>query len=146
MKTRKFLATAILALTFGFGSFAQKTVMVGGAAMYPNKNIIEILPVENISMIDFKVPTFYSKDIREIGSVIANTDLFIGADSGIMHLASAVQTPTIGLFSVSNLKKYEPYDNCSIGVDVNLYTKKDYSKIINSILNNGKLNTIGQAI
>ncbi|KAF2513946.1 fasciclin domain-containing protein [Flavobacterium foetidum] len=41
MKTSKFLATIILALAFGFTSFAQKTVMVGGAAMYPNKNIIE---------------------------------------------------------------------------------------------------------
>ncbi|PIF34824.1 putative surface protein with fasciclin (FAS1) repeats [Flavobacterium sp. 9] len=41
MKTRKFLAVAILALGFGFTSFAQKSVMVGGAAMYPNKNIIE---------------------------------------------------------------------------------------------------------
>ncbi|TPG37649.1 fasciclin domain-containing protein [Flavobacterium pectinovorum] len=41
MKTTKFLAVAILALGFGFTSFAQKTVMVGGAAMYPNKNIIE---------------------------------------------------------------------------------------------------------
>jgi uncharacterized surface protein with fasciclin (FAS1) repeats len=41
MKTRKFLAVAILTLGFGFTSFAQKTVMVGGAAMYPNKNIVE---------------------------------------------------------------------------------------------------------
>lgn len=41
MKTRKFLAVAFLALGFAFTSNAQKTVMVGGAAMYPNKNIIE---------------------------------------------------------------------------------------------------------
>ena len=41
MKTRKFLAVAILTLGLGFASFAQKTVMVGGAAMYPNKNIVE---------------------------------------------------------------------------------------------------------
>ncbi len=41
MKTRKFLALAVLALGFGFTSNAQKSVMVGGAAMYPNKNIIE---------------------------------------------------------------------------------------------------------
>lgn len=41
MKTRKFLVTAILALAFGFTAFAQKSVMVGGAAMYPSKNIIE---------------------------------------------------------------------------------------------------------
>lgn len=41
MKTGKFLALAVLALGFGFTSFAQKTKMVGGAAMYPSKNIIE---------------------------------------------------------------------------------------------------------
>lgn len=41
MKTRKFLAVAVLALGFVFTSNAQKSVMVGGAAMYPNKNIIE---------------------------------------------------------------------------------------------------------
>lgn len=113
---------------------------------YKDYNIIEILPVENVSQIAFQAPSFYSKDIREIGAVIANADLFIGADSGIMHLASAVQTPTIGLFSVSNLKKYEPYDNCSIGIDINIYTKKEYLKTINSILNNGKINSIGRAI
>ncbi|MFV8376782.1 fasciclin domain-containing protein [Flavobacterium sp. LB1P71] len=41
MKTRKFLSIAFFALVFGATSFAQKTVMVGGAAMYPSKNIIE---------------------------------------------------------------------------------------------------------
>lgn len=115
-------------------------------AEYTNCNIIEILPVENVSQIGFIAPTFYSKDIREIGSVIANADIFIGADSGIMHLSSAVKTPTLGLFSVSNLKKYEPYDNSSIAVDVNSYTKKDYIKTINTILNNGRLNIHSNAI
>lgn len=113
---------------------------------YINYNIIEILPVENVSQIAFKAPTFYSKDIREIGSVIANSNLFIGADSGIMHLASAAQTPTIGLFSGTNIKKYEPYDNCSVAIDVNIYTKKDYLKTINSILNNGKLGNYSNAM
>ena len=41
MKTRKFLSIAFMALVFGASSFAQKTVMVGGAAMYPSKNIVE---------------------------------------------------------------------------------------------------------
>ncbi len=41
MKTRKFLSVALFALVFGATSFAQKTVMVGGAAMYPTKNIVE---------------------------------------------------------------------------------------------------------
>jgi uncharacterized surface protein with fasciclin (FAS1) repeats len=41
MKTRTFLSVAFMALVFGATSFAQKSVMVGGAAMYPSKNIIE---------------------------------------------------------------------------------------------------------
>ncbi|MCL6462847.1 MAG: fasciclin domain-containing protein [Flavobacterium micromati] len=41
MKTRKILSIALIALVFGATSFAQKTVMVGGAAMYPSKNIVE---------------------------------------------------------------------------------------------------------
>jgi len=44
MKTQKFLSAAFLtfALAFGTASFAQeKTVTVGGAPMYPSKNIIE---------------------------------------------------------------------------------------------------------
>jgi uncharacterized surface protein with fasciclin (FAS1) repeats len=45
MKTQNFLSTAVLAIVLlvGTASFAQKekTTMVGGAAMYPSKNIIE---------------------------------------------------------------------------------------------------------
>lgn len=96
--------------------------------------IIEVLPVENVSQIGFQAPTFYSKDIREIGAVIANTEIFIGADSGIMHLASAVHTPTVGLFSVSNLKKYHPYNPNSTAIDTNHSDTDECIKAINKIL------------
>ena len=101
---------------------------------YPNYNIIEILPVENVSQIGFKAPTFYSKDIREMGSLIANTEVFIGADSGIMHLASSAQTPTVGLFSGTNINMYTPYNNNSVSIDTNSGTADDWIKIIDRIL------------
>ena len=43
MKISKVLSVALIAVTMltGSASFAQKTKMVGGAAMYPTKNIIE---------------------------------------------------------------------------------------------------------
>jgi len=43
MKISKILSVALIAVTMltGSSTFAQKTKMVGGAAMYPNKNIIE---------------------------------------------------------------------------------------------------------
>lgn len=98
-------------------------------------NILEILPVENVSQIRFKATSFYSTDIREIGAVIANTAIFIGADSGIMHLASAVHTPTIGLFCVSDMEKYKPYGANSIGIDTHtIMNINQYVLRINPIL------------
>jgi ADP-heptose:LPS heptosyltransferase len=101
---------------------------------YSNYNIIEVLPVENVSQIAFKAPTFYSKDIRQIGSLIANTELFIGADSGIMHLASSVKTTTVGLFSITDINKYQPYDNNSVAINTNISNTDDCIKILNSTI------------
>ncbi|WP_116790283.1 glycosyltransferase family 9 protein [Flavobacterium psychrotrophum] len=86
---------------------------------FPDYNIVEVLPAENVSQIHFAAPTFYSHDVREIASFIANTAVFIGADSGIMHLASAAKAPTVGLFSVTDATKYGPYGNGSIAVNTN---------------------------
>lgn len=97
---------------------------------YSNYNIVEVLPMENVSQINFKAPTFYSKDVREIGALISNTILFIGADSGIMHLSSSVQTQTIGLFSCTNPLNYGTYDNGSISIETNgLNSKQILEKI-----------------
>ncbi|GGA85880.1 fasciclin [Flavobacterium palustre] len=41
MKTTQLVSVAFFALVFGVTSYAQKTVMVGGAPMYPTKNIVE---------------------------------------------------------------------------------------------------------
>ena len=68
----------------------------------PDVNFVEILPVENISQLNFSIPSYYSKEIRDIAGIIANTSVFIGADSGMMHLATSSGTATLGLFSVTN--------------------------------------------
>lgn len=100
----------------------------------PEYNIIEILPIENISQISFKAPSFYSKDLRQIGAVIANTIVFIGADSGMMHLASSVQIPTVGLFKVTNSNIYAPYNNNSVAINTTSNSIDDCIRILNRIL------------
>lgn len=79
-------------------------------------NILEVLPVENISQINFRSSHFYSKDIRELAGLIDAMALFISADCGMMHLACATTTPVIGLFKFGNIRKYEPYANGGIGI------------------------------
>jgi ADP-heptose:LPS heptosyltransferase len=84
---------------------------------WPEYNIIELLPVENVSQLSFRIPSLYSKDLRLIGSFLANTAIFIGADSGMMHLASASGVPTVGLFKTTNMEVYAPYNDHSVGVN-----------------------------
>lgn len=101
---------------------------------YPHFNMIEILPVENVSQIDFKEPSFYSKDVREMAAVIANTAVFIGADSGIMHLASSAKIPTLGLFSVMDPAVYEPYNNGSRALNTNKLSFDEMMAEIDNVL------------
>ncbi len=101
---------------------------------FPDYNIIEMLPIENISKINFKAPNFYSKDIREMGAIIKNTSIFIAADNGVMHLASASLTPTVGFFSVTDENIYEPYGNGSIALNTNKTNIDDWFKAINNML------------
>jgi ADP-heptose:LPS heptosyltransferase len=101
---------------------------------FTDYNIVEILPAENVSQISFKALTYYSRDIREIGSFIANTTIFIGADSGMMHLSSASQTPTVGLFNITDPKIFGPYGNHSVAIDTNLVSIEESVNMVDSIL------------
>lgn len=97
-------------------------------------NLIEILPVENISQLERKLPVYYSKDIREIASLMANCELIVASDSGMMHLSSASLTPTIGLFSVTSPEIYTPYGNNSTFIDTNVQNQHDIIKAMDHII------------
>src|SRR5690606_762286 len=99
-------------------------------------NLIEILPVEDISTLARKMHIYYSKDVREIASLMANCELVVASDSGMMHLSSAALTPTIGLFSVTRTEVYAPYGNGSTFVDTEKQSQNDIIKAIDKILLN----------
>jgi heptosyltransferase-3 len=46
--------------------------------------------------------------LPEIAAVLARVSLFVGNDSGLMHLAAASGAPTIGLFGPTNAAEYGP--------------------------------------
>lgn len=140
-KLNKIVGTDKVISLFTYATGEKKFSVEWWAEMYgklqeafPTYAFIEILPVENVSQLDFKAPTFYSKDVREMAGVIANTKVFIGADSGIMHLASASLTPTIGLFSVTDKQYYEPYGNNNLGINTNETGKDEIIKEVCTLL------------
>lgn len=46
--------------------------------------------------------------LSEVAACLARADLYIGNDSGLMHLAAAAGTPTLGLFGPTPADEYAP--------------------------------------
>lgn len=101
---------------------------------FPNHDIVEVLPYENVSQIGFRAPSYYSKDIREIAAFIKSTQVWVGADCGIMHLASASGAPVIGLFSRTNKHVYEPFNSRSCSLFTGDLQHDDIVKAIRSVV------------
>ena len=104
-------------------------------ANFPTYNFLEILPVENVSSIDFTEPAFYSRNIREMAAVMANTDVLITADCGVMHLASAAQVPIVALFSVTKPEIYGPYNPPSVSLSTEDLQVDEIITAVKEILN-----------
>ncbi len=47
--------------------------------------------------------------LSELAGVIAESDLFIGAESGVMHLAASVRTPVVAIFGPGNPDAWGPW-------------------------------------
>ncbi len=97
-------------------------------------NIVEVLPVENVSQIGFSAPTYYSKDLRQIAAAVAHAELFLLADCGIMHLASAAPASVIGLFAVTDIAKYQPYGRRNMAIDTRTAGVDDVMEAVGQVL------------
>ena len=54
--------------------------------------------------------------LAEAAACLARCRLFVGNDSGLMHLAAAAGAPTIGLFGPSYASEYAPSGRCAAAV------------------------------
>jgi ADP-heptose:LPS heptosyltransferase len=55
-------------------------------------------------------------DLLTAYAVLKRADLFIGNDSGLMHIAAAAGVPTIGLFGPSDERRYAPWGSLTKAV------------------------------
>ena len=104
---------------------------------FPDYNILEVLPKENVSQINFEASTYYTTNIRELASVLSHLDIFITADCGVMHLASVTNTPIISFFSVTLIGRYAPYNNeKSRAIHVKEHSQEEIIEIVKGCLIN----------
>lgn len=85
----------------------------------PGCRIVEILPAFGKSMLADRFPCYFSSDVRKMAAVLASLDAYVSADCGVMHLAWAAGTPTIGLFNVTDPAEWGPFSgrNAALTLD-----------------------------
>ena len=55
------------------------------------------------------IACFDNLTLPEITALASQASLFVGNDSGIAHIAAAVQTPTVAIFGSSNVDHWRPW-------------------------------------
>ncbi|MCD6419475.1 MAG: glycosyltransferase family 9 protein [Synergistetes bacterium] len=58
--------------------------------------------------------------LGRLAALLESIDLLISNDTGVLHLASAMQAPTVAIFGPGNWKRYGPYGNKYIIVHLDL--------------------------
>ena len=120
--------SACLARVFGF--FGHATALKSIQPRYwlefwkaflelvPEAIPVEFLPSPRALPIEVRFAALHIASTRELAAAIAATRLFISADTGPMHLASATDTPTIALFCASDPALYGPLKPSDVAIDV----------------------------
>lgn len=87
-------------------------------AAIPNARLVEVIALSGRSMLDNRWPSYYSTDVRRLGTVISGISRFVAADCGVMHLACAAGVPTVGLFRGTEIAEWGPYGSRDLAFDV----------------------------
>jgi heptosyltransferase III len=98
-----------------FAELAQRLTAPGG--LFPNARVAVMAAVHERPQAMPLIEALGNRAIDLVGkihlltvaAVIKRTALFIGNDTGLMHLAAATGTPTLGLFGPTQAARYAPW-------------------------------------
>jgi heptosyltransferase III len=65
--------------------------------------VLEVIPPQR------RVDLVGKVDLLTAAAILRRTALFVGNDTGLMHIAAAVGTPTLGLFGPSPVERFAPW-------------------------------------
>ena len=99
-------------LTAGDGIMAAARVAVLAAPSEADiaRPVLDSIPVNR------RIDLIGQVDLPTLGACLTRTDLFIGNDSGLMHMAAAAGCPTLGLFGPSSEIFYGPWGQRAMSV------------------------------
>ena len=86
---------------------ARVVVLAGAHEREQAMPLLDAIPGERLIDLVGRV------DLLTAAAVLRRCALFIGNDTGLMHIAAAIGTPTLGLFGPSPIEKYAPWGPCT---------------------------------
>jgi ADP-heptose:LPS heptosyltransferase len=109
------------------GLLPNAHVIIAGAPneRYAAMPVIESIEAENRTIL------FGEFELLAVQACLSQADLYVGNDSGLMHMAAAADIPTLGLFGPSRAENYAP---CGRHTDY-VQTDGGYEKIISDGVN-----------
>ncbi len=88
-----------------YNEYKTRTLVVGGSSRY------EIDRSKTFNGIDYIHNYVGRTKLQELYTILANCLIYIGPDSGTLHIASMLNKPVIGLYVTSNPNRTGPYLN-----------------------------------
>ena len=82
-----------------------KELQIVAVATEKEREVLENL--KNLSRVP--ITTFDNLTLPEITALAIRAKIFVGNDSGIAHIAAAVQTPSVVIFGSSNINHWRPW-------------------------------------
>jgi lipopolysaccharide heptosyltransferase II len=109
-ETGKFVKLTEGLINEGFG-----IVIIGG-----KEDVTESNKLEKIANRDVAINYAAKTSLIETAAIISQLDLFVSSDTGLMHIAYGVGTPTVSLFGAGIQEKWAPIGNNNIALNKHL--------------------------
>lgn len=84
---------------------AKKSLQIVAIAAKHESSVLEKLTAES----QVPIVTFDDLTLPEITALASKASIFVGNDSGIAHIAAAVNTPSVVIFGSSNRNHWRPW-------------------------------------
>lgn len=101
-------------------------------ALRPEVIPVEFLPGATAPPTVAGFATLHLASQRQLTAAIATLQLFVSADAGPMHLASTTDTPTVGLFQVTDSALYGPLKDIDRSIEVAQLTPEEVAAKISA--------------
>ena len=99
---------------------ARVAVFGGPGEMAAAAAVIDSIPPE------LRIDLVGSEELPTVAACLKRCALFVGNDSGLMHMAAAAEIPTVGLFGPSRTEHYRPWGELAVAVR----TEMSYEQLV----------------